>query len=245
MKNRKVDKNLVAMVQTEERAKTFRVDYPVAEELQAKMITEVFSDFATFVYEEFYHEETLLVLKEFVEESNPHVLKKQSLLDNLFWWQIMYQSAQNTLSCVDEYLTMNHFSFMTRPFMTSWLRKCDKSVPKFYFIAHKYNDRHFLAIDILTEELLEVFICHSNAISPERGEIVAGTLLPLGGGLYFPIVDFYRFDYEAREAIGSCFHHHYDKYSKNSSPHESFLQVLSVMLQIEHKISMDTGTMSR
>lgn len=233
MKNSKIEENLVRMVQTEEKAKTFREGYPVAENLREKMINEVFSDFVIFAYDEFYNDENLMELEAFVEESSPNVLTRQSLLDNMFWWQIMYQSAQKMVSCVDEYLTVNHVRYSTRRFMASWLEKCDKSVPKFYFIGHKYNERHFLVIDLLTQDLSEVTICHSNPISPNRGDVVVGTLLPLGGGLYFPIVDFYCFDYEAREAIASCFQHHYDKYSKCSSPHETFLHVLSVMLKIE------------
>ncbi|MGM0904759.1 MAG: hypothetical protein ACQEXB_27325 [Bacillota bacterium] len=244
MKNRKVGQNLVTMVQTEEKAKTFRMDYPVSEDLRVKMVNEVFSDFSAFVYEEFYNNETLMILKEFVEESNPSLLKRQSLLDNLFWWQILYQSAQNTVSCVEEYVSMKFDRFRNKPFMTSWLRKCDKTVPNFYLIGEKFTDYHFLVVDLLTQDVLEVFVCHSNAILPKRGEIVAGSLLPLGGGLYFPVVDFYRFDYEAREAICSCFHHHYEKYSKSSSPHETFLHVISVMLQIEKKIATDKRNMS-
>jgi hypothetical protein len=63
-----------------------------------------------------------------------------------------------------------------------------------------------------------------------------GTLIPLGDGLFFPIIDFYHFDYEAREAMASCLHHHYDKFLKTSSMKEAFIHVLSVMLQIERII---------
>ena len=66
-----------------------------------------------------------------------------------------------------------------------------------------------------------------------------GTLMPLGGGLYFPITDFYHFDFEAREAIANCLHHYYDKYLKNFSMHEAFIHVLSAMLQIEKIIFME------
>lgn len=55
-----------------------------------------------------------------------------------------------------------------------------------------------------------------------QGEIAMGTLIPLGGGLFFPIVDFYHFDFETREAMASCLHHHYEKYLKTSSMKETF-----------------------
>jgi hypothetical protein len=65
------------------------------------------------------------------------------------------------------------------------------------------------------------------AVPPKKGEIAMGTLLPLGGELFFPIVDFYHFDYEAREAMASCLHHHYDKFLKTTSLNEVFIHVLS------------------
>ncbi|WHY64967.1 hypothetical protein [Neobacillus sp. SuZ13] len=76
------------------------------------------------------------------------------------------------------------------------------------------------------------------AIPPKQGEIAMGTLIPLGGGLFFPIIDFYHFDYEAREAMASCIHHHYEKHLKTSSMKEAFFHVVSVMLQIERIIFM-------
>jgi hypothetical protein len=76
------------------------------------------------------------------------------------------------------------------------------------------------------------------AMPPKKGEIAMGILIPLGGGLHFPIIDFYHFDYEAREAIASRLHHHYDKHLKNSTLHEAFIHVASVMLQIERIIHM-------
>ncbi|CAH2713823.1 hypothetical protein BACCIP111895_00977 [Neobacillus rhizosphaerae] len=106
-------------------------------------------------------------------------------------------------------------------------------------MATLYNDRFFVVIDILTEKPLDVIVYDPIAIPPKKGEIVMGTLIPLGGGLFFPIVDFYHFDYEAREAMASCLHHHYDEYLKNSTIQEAFIHVLSVMLQIESIIFID------
>jgi len=123
--------------------------------------------------------------------------------------------------------------------ISSWLRECEKAVPKFYFIGHKYNDRVFVAIDILTEVPLDVIVYDPIAFPPKKGEIAMGTLIPLGGGLHFPIVDFYHFDYDARKAIASYFHHYYEKHLKSSTMYEAFIHVLSVMLQIERIIFME------
>jgi len=232
--------NLVYLVQSEVKSKTFRINYPVTEELRQEMVFKVFRDFMVYALNQYYDEENLTLLEEFVDEHQPKQEKKERLLDNLFWWRIMYDAGQNIMeSCMEEYLSDNRIRFRNRPFITSWLRQCDKAVPKFYFIGHKYNDHVFVAIDILTEEPLDVMVFDATAVPPKQGEIAIGILIPLGGGLYFPIVDFYHFDYQAREAMASCLHYHYEKNLKTSNMHEAFLHVLSVMLQIERIIFME------
>lgn len=239
MKDHKALGNLVTMVQSDAKAKTFRKDYPVSESLREEMV-KVFREFMIYTLNNHYNDENLLMLNEFIEDHYPKLEKRQSLLDNLFWWKIMHKSERKKfMSCFEEYLSDNIIRFKTRPFMNSWLRECDKVVSKFYFIGHQYNDRNFVAVDILTREPLDVIVCDPTALPPKQGELAAGTLLPLGGGLYFPIIDFYHFNYNAREAIASCLQHHYDKYLKNFSMHEAFLHVLSVMLQIEKTIDFE------
>jgi hypothetical protein len=230
---------LVEFEQTITKTKKFRLDYPVSEDLRQVMVSEVFRDFMIYAFDLYYDNENLSLLKEFVAEHNPKEEKRQGLLDNLFWWRLLYDSGSNPVnSCFDDYISDNHYTLRDKPFIKSWLRECNKVVPKFYFVGHKYNDRFFVAIDILTQEPLEVIVYDPTAIPPKQGEIAMGTLIPLGGGLFFPIVDFYHFDYEAREAMASCMHRHYEKYLKTSSMKEAFFHVLSVMLQIERIIFM-------
>ncbi len=230
---------IVEFAQSLTKTKTFRHDYPVSEDLRHVMVSEVFRDFMIYAFDLFYDNENLSLLKEYVAEHNPKSEKRQGLLDNLFWWRLIYDSSLNLVnSCFDNYISENVNTLRDRPFIKSWLRECNKAVPKFYFIGHKYNDRFFVAIDILTQKPLDVIVYDPTAIPPKKGEIAMGLLIPLGGGLYFPIVDFYHFDYEAREAIASCLHHHYDKFLKNSTLMEAFIHVLSVMLQIESIIFM-------
>ncbi|AGK54082.1 hypothetical protein [Bacillus sp. 1NLA3E] len=240
MKKQKATENLFSMVQTDMKAKKFRKDYPVSEKLSEEMVNVVFRDFMMYAINQYYDDENLSILQEFLEEHSLKVDKRQSLLDNLFWWKVLcYSGGNNRNSCIEDYIFENFSRFRNRPLITSWLRECDKAAPKFYFIGHQFNDRLFAAVDILTEKPLSIIVCDPNAISPKNGELAVGTLLPLGGDLYFPIVDFYHFDYEAREAMSSCLHYHYYKHLKNSTMHEAFLHVLSVMLQIEGIIASE------
>lgn len=222
---------IVEFTQSVTKSKTFRHEYPVSDDLRQIMVDEVFRDFMIYAFDLYYDNENLSLLKEYVAEHITREEKQQGLLDNLFWWRLMYDSGVNPVnSCYDDYISENLHALRDKPFIKSWLRECKKAEPKFYFIGHKYNDRFFVAIDILTQKPLDVIVYDPTGIPPKQGEIAMGTLIPLGNGLHFPIVDFYHFDYEAREAMASCLHQHYDKYLKTSSMNEAFIHVLSVML---------------
>lgn len=245
MKLKENVRNVFELVQADLKAKTFRPDYPVSEEIRQLMVDEFIRDFMIYAFDEYYHDENLSLLEELVDDHEPRIEKRQGLIDNLFWWHLLYQSTrQPKLRCMEDYLAQKKHLLRNKPFITSWLKECNRAVPKFYFVGHKYNDRAFVAIDIMAEETMDVIVNDPTAVPVKKGEIVAGTLLPLGGGLFFPIVDFYHFDYKAREAMASCIHHHYERYLKTSTLHEAFIHVLSVMLQIEKIISMEQGKAS-
>ena len=240
MQKQKAVKNVLELVQSDWKAKTFRSDYPVSEDLREVMVNEYIRDFMIYAIDEYYHDENLSLLKELVDDLQPSKEKHQGLLDNLFWWDLLYQSTRKPkLRCMDDYIAQKNHMLRNKPFITSWLKECNRAVPKFYYVGHTYNDRAFVAIDVLAEETMDVVIYDPTACPVKKGEFIAGTLLPLGGGLFFPIVDFYHFDYQAREAMASCIHHHYEKYLKTSTLHEAFIHVLSVMLQIEKIISKE------
>jgi hypothetical protein len=57
----------------------------------------------------------------------------------------------------------------------------------------------------LDKKPLDVIIPDPLSIAPKKGEIIMGTLLPLGAGLFSPIIDFYRLDYDARKEIVSAY----------------------------------------
>jgi thiol-disulfide isomerase/thioredoxin len=225
---------VVDFEQTAVNTKTFRLHYPVSEELRRIMVSEVFRDFMIDVVQLNY-DACLLLLNEFAAEHDVREEKWNDVLHNIFWCKVFYDSNEDFWnSCIADFIYKNNDRLKNTPILISWLETCAKAVPKFYFIGHKYNDRVFVAIDILDEKPLNVIVYDPLAVSPKKGEIAAGLLIPLGDGLYFPIVDFYHFDFEAREAIANCFHFHYDKYLKiNDTPYDIFLNVFSTMLQIE------------
>jgi hypothetical protein len=238
MENKTLEK-VVEFAQSETKTKTFRHDYPVSDELRQVMVSEIFSDFMQYVLERNYAESTPL-LKEYVDEHDPKREKRQGLIHNLFWWKIFYDSNLNSRkNCVEDYIADNYHWLSRKPIIISWLRECAKAIPKFYHVGYKYNDRVLIVTDILEEETLNVIVYDQLAIPPIKGEIVMGTLIPLGGGLFFPIIDFYHFDFEARKDIAMHLHYYYDKHLKTSTMHEAFIHVLSAMLQIERFVFID------
>lgn len=237
-KNETVEK-VVEFAQSETKTKIFRPNHPVSDELRQVMVNEVFRDFIKYAWDHYYTD-CLPILKEYVDDHNPKKEKRQLLLKNLFWWKIFYDSSRNFReSCLEDYIEENDHWLSKRPILISWLRECGKAIPKFYYVGHKYNDRVLVVIDTLEEKPLDVIVYDPNAVQPKKGEIVMGTLIPLGDDLYFPINDFYHFDFKARQEIAMHLHYYYDKHLKSSTMHEAFIHVLSAMLQIESIVSSD------
>lgn len=237
-KNETVEK-VVEFAQSENKTKIFRPDHPVSDELRKVMVNEVFKDFMEYTWDH-YFTACLPILEEYVEDHKPKKEKRQILLKNLFWWKIFYDSSRNLReSCLEDYIEENNHWLSKRPILISWLRECGKAIPKFYFVGHKYTNRVLVLIDMLEEKPLDVIVCDPYAVQSKKGEIVMGTLIPLGGGLFFPINDFYHFDFKARQEIAMHLHYYYDKHLKSSTLHEAFIHVLSAMLQIEKIVSSD------
>jgi hypothetical protein len=233
MEKEQTVEKVLEFVQSDPKAKIFRLNYSVSEELREVMVNEVLRDFMVYA-SNLYYADQFPILKEYADEHHTKIEKRETLVENLFWWRIFFESSMNyTDSCIDNYVAENYHLLIKRPLLLSWLRECGKATPKFYFVGYKYNDRVLVLIDILEEKPLDVIVCDPFAIPPKKGEIVMGTLFPLGGGLYSVFNDFYHFDYDAREPIAACIHHYYNNYLKNSTMQEAFIHVLSAMLQIE------------
>lgn len=222
--------------QSESKAKQFRHDYPISDELRQVLLTEEFRDFTWYVLERNFAEYRLM-FQEYIDEHCADAEKRQALELNLFWWQVIYHSNQDdSMSCVEDYIAENIHRLNNKPLITSWLREWDKAVPKFYHVGYKYNDRVLVVTDMLTAKTIDVMVYDPTAVPPKTGEIVMGTLIPIGDGLYFPIIDFYHFDYASRKEIAGTFHHHHKKHMKNATIYEAFIHVLSVLLQIERLV---------
>jgi hypothetical protein len=245
LKSKGSDEKVIDFVQTATNSKIFRLDCPVSEELRDEMVSEVFKDFMIYAMD-LYYEENISILEEIVVDLHVREEKWNGLMHNLFWWRLFYESSQNKgTSIMEDYIAENYQRLRKQPILISWLRACDKVVSKFYFIGYKFNERVFIAIDILAEETLEIIVCDPLAIPPKQGEIVFGTLIPLGGGSFFPIIDFYHFDFGARQEIANHLQYYYDKHLKTSPMHEAFIYVLTAMLQIENFVALENhGTAS-
>jgi hypothetical protein len=239
MKRRQAIYKVVPFTQSETSTKTFRLDLPVSDELREVLVNDVINDLMGYIID-LYSNEYLPILEDFANDHFPEEEKQQALVHNLFWWRIFYDiSKDSRTNCIEDYISEHYHLRKKRPIQISWLRECKKAIPKFYFVGYKYNDRTLVLMDILEEKPLNVVIFDPLAIPPQKGAIVMGTLLPLGDGLFFPITDFYHFDYRARKEIAACIHHYYDLHLKNSSAHEAFLHVLSAMLQIERIVTSE------
>jgi hypothetical protein len=233
------DENVIDFVQTATNSKIFRPDYPVSEELREEMVSKVFRDFMIYAIDRYY-EENISILEEILTDLQIRDEKWHGLMHNLFWWRLFYESSQNKgASIIEEYIAENYQSLRKKPILISWLRECDKVVSKFYFIGYKFNDRYLIAVDILTEETLEIMVYDPLANSPEQGEITFGTLIPLGGGVFFPIMDFYHFDFGARQEIANHLKYYYDQHITTSPTHEVSVYVLTAMLQIERFLNLE------
>lgn len=233
------ENRVVQFKQSETRAKKFRNDYPISEELRGTMISVVARGFTNFAYEKFYTPYEP-ILKEFVAEFNLEGQKQDTLLHNLFWWRLLYDTNLDSESCIEEYIDINKEWLKDIPILMSWLREWDKAVPKFYYVVHKYNDRVHMVIDILEEDMLDVIVYDPLATPPKQGEIMVGTLIPLGDSLYFPITDFYHFNYDARKEIGAHFRYSFDEHLKKSSMYEAFIHVFSLMLHMERFLVLES-----
>lgn len=228
------------LIQWERRGSTvkaFNHDASLSDQWRERMMVDIFPDFAQTIAREHYLG-WLPLLNDFIEEHDILEKKKEALQHNLFWSHMCFEAyCSKGDSFIDLYIEANYPILKNEPLAISWLKEWSSAVPNFYYVGHKLSDRVLILVDMLTEETVDVLVYDPTAVPPTKGSIVAGTLLPLGDNLYFPIVDFYHFELEARRPIGLALRHHYEKYSHNASLHETFLDVLSVTLQIEHVIS--------
>lgn len=240
MKNkRKAPDRVVEFAQSLSSSKQFRHDYPLSDELRKVLLSEVFKDLVQFSFKQHYPANHLL-LEEYVEEHYPREEKREGLEHNLLWWQMLYNaSLHSEMNFIEDYISKNYQKLNNKPLIISWLREWKKVLPNFYYVGYKYSDHVLVLVDMLSTKTLDVIVYDSLAVPSKKGEIVMGTLIPLGDALYFPIIDFYHFDLEASQDIAHHITNSYDKHLRTSTHLESFIHILSEALQIERIISTE------
>lgn len=233
MKNKKV----VEFVQAPSTTKRFRHDYPISDEMKETLVCSIYTSFLKYVFKNnypYYHD----LIQDFI---NGHPVKpgKRDMLEyNLFFWRVLYDSKNgSSISWVEDYIAENLPLIGNKHIIKSWLREWDKAIPSFYFVGQKYSDRAAVVVNTLTQETLDVILFDPESIPFTNGEIIMGTLIPIGDELYFPILDFYHFEMEARRDIAQYIHYAHEK--KNSSIYEAFIHILSAALQLEHHASKE------
>lgn len=229
-------KNVVAFAQLSTQTTPFRHDQPLSLEVKEKWMPQQYNDFVAYVVGrvgELYRP----LLEEFVEDHCPPEEKRLMLERNLFWWRVLYDVyGSESVSFVKDYCAENSIDLQVRPLMKSWLKEWEKAVPKIYYIGHQFGTNAFVAVDMETEETIDVVTYDGEAGNPEKGSIAIGTLIPTGDGLYSPITGFYCFDPEVSKEMARPLLYHYEKHLEESPGLEGFVHVLSIALQIERMI---------
>ncbi|MCA0972138.1 hypothetical protein LCM20_16140 [Halobacillus litoralis] len=217
---------------------TFSKETSYSDEWFDLVMGEWFPDFAQTIAREHFID-SLPAIDEFIEPHHIAPHKKDTLRHNLFWCRMNYVAfVSQEWSYIDDYIEANADVLSEVPPSRSWLKEWTSIAHRFYFVGSKLSDRVLVLVDMITEQPVDVVVCDPHAVTPVQGSIVAGALVPLGDDLYFPIVDFYHFEYEARRPLGIAIRHYYPLYEK-TTPHETFMDVLSIALQIEHKVCCD------
>lgn len=217
----------------------FKHDFPITEETKKHLLMIVLKELENYVIENYY-ELNQTIFTEYIADHLIKETKKGSLEHNLFWWQLIYSAKMNQDNSFIKDFLVAHPKYHKKNFVTSWLKEWEKAIPKFYYIEYKESNSGLVLVDILTKEMIDVIVYDPLAVTPKKGEVMVGTLIPIGSSVYFPIVDFYHFNLEASQYIFKHLHFYYEKHLKEGTLLEAFIHVLSVALQIEKIIENES-----
>ncbi|MGR9048127.1 hypothetical protein ACQ4XT_05850 [Halobacillus faecis] len=229
-------KNVVAFAQPSKQTAPFRHAQPLSEEVVDAFLPDLYNEFVSFIVEragEVYRP----LLMEFVEDHAPPEDKRLVLELNLFWWRVLYDVSENeNVSFVEAFCVERKQGLKQTPLMKSWLEEWEKATPKVYYIGDKFGANAFVAVDMLTDETVEVVLIDRKMKVPEKGSIAVGTLIPMGDALYFPVTAFYCIVPEVSKEMIRPLLSHYKKHLEASPVLEGFVHVLSIALQMERMI---------
>lgn len=221
--------------QTEFGHQVFNPSHSITQAMKKELLQKVFKTLGHYITEE-YDDENKKLLQTYLDEHEVSDTKRLSLEYNLLWWQLIYHTRVNPqLDFIEDFIQA-HPVYLNQPFIISWLNEWKKAAPKFYYVEHTEQERVLVLVDMITQERLDVIVYDPLATPPSKGGVVAGTLIPIGSDIYFPIVDFYHFEREASHYIMDHLIYYYENYVSEDTLVEVFVQVLSIALQLERDI---------
>lgn len=213
-----------------ERSNAFQPTYPISRATQKEFL-DVYQDVISFIMTQYFHVFHPL-LRSVSKDYNVSLEKRIDLEQQLFWLKITSEASQGN-SVFEEYILETNMRYKKKPLIISWLREWNKAVPTFYYVSHKSTDHHLILVDLFQEEIKKVIIIHENITPIQEGEIVLGTLLPIGGNMYFPIVDFYHFEQRANSDVAAYIHEKFQQQDQNKDIHNLILEMMNVAITIE------------
>ncbi|MBA2176202.1 hypothetical protein H0266_14995 [Halobacillus locisalis] len=127
-------------------------------------------------------------------------------------------------------------------FTTSWLRECERALPKFYYVADPLDGDVIRVLDLESKTYRFVYVNDSEAEKAQKGALLAGMLIPLGKGLHTTFFDFYHFEY-VEDILAVIAKASYQDHKQHSSPYEAFFLALSETLQMDrHFLGIDLSS---
>ncbi len=225
------NKKVIPFRQSSQSRKSFHHDHPISNEFKNELL-HIYHEVTSYISSTYYID-FQSTLQQFSNDYNVPVEKRKDLEHQLFWWKIVSQAAKG-VSAIDEYLTDTRMRWQAKPLSLSWLKEWNKSIPTFYYVGHIFSDHHFILVDIFKEETVEVIILDPHMAPLEKGEILFGMLLPIGGSNYFPIDYFYHFDLRVNREIATYISDHCHTYSKKYNIYDAILRLIAETLELEY-----------
>ncbi|UOQ83339.1 hypothetical protein [Gracilibacillus salinarum] len=205
----------------------------MSEELRDQLLVHVYLKFVRQTYEAFY-EQLEPGFLEFANDCDVPPDKYEPILENLFWWRLLYEQAlEPSFTHFHQFITHNNEYFQEYPVLKSWFLNWHEAVPAYYFVGNQIGKNGFVAVEIETEKTVEIFLPLPAHQPPKQGSIVTGILLPFCDNLYFPIVPFYEFDIRTREDIALHLRHYLEELSYESDRYQVFVRIFSSLLKVE------------
>ncbi len=143
------------------------------------------------------------------------------------------QFARREVGHAKRYMKLYGKKAPHQTFTTSWLKECERVLPKFYYVDEPLDGDVIRVLDLESKEYRFVYVNDSVAVKAKKGGLLAGMLIPLGKGLHTTFFDFYHFEFidDRLPAIAQAT---YEQKRQQTSPYDAFFLSLSVALQMDN-----------